>query len=597
MGTPRKQSWWKRLVFGCVFAGFLVALLLGGTEAVLRLANYGHAPGFWRKEKDAEGRVWIRENWWVTAPYFAPELMRRPHAFRLPEKKDPAAYRIFVLGSSAAMGDPEPSFSMARVLETLLRTAYPKVRFEVINAAVTAINSNVVRGIAADCAELQPDLFIVYEGNNEVIGPFGPATVFTPVLRRPGAIRAAIFLRGLRVGQLVSRLARGANPEQQSLNEWGGMQMFLKHEIAADDPRLETTEALFRDNLRAIVESGEKVGATVLLANVLTNQKDLAPFRSRHSANVSPEQAAACDRAIGDGHQKIAARDFAAAETDFRAATKADDGFAEAHFQLGRILLREGKSGEAHVEFQRAIDLDTLRFRTDSRLNRAIADTAQETKATFVDLVAAAEKDSPGGILGDELLYEHVHLTFRGTYDVAVQLFGQVSEDLKKRGRVSEAAVPLRIDEARERLAFTTYEQAMIVKQMLSRFQHAPFTEQSNIRERITTYSQRDARAAQLLSMPESAPALFAIYDAAIAANPSDWVLRRNYGMALVSLGRPDRAKPQLLAALAVIPDDPDTLYGLILAHRALGETAEAARRTEQLRKLEPRYPGLAELR
>ena len=37
---------------------------------------------------------------------------------------------------------------------------------------MAAINSHVVLPIAKDAARYEPDLFVVYLGNNEVIGPF-----------------------------------------------------------------------------------------------------------------------------------------------------------------------------------------------------------------------------------------------------------------------------------------------------------------------------------------------------------------------------------------------------------------------------------------
>ena len=86
--------------------------------------------------------------------------------------------RIFVLGGSAAMGTPDPSFNFGQILGVMLREQYPGVQFEVVNGAMTAINSYVVREIARDCAAREPDLFVVYMGNNEVIGPYGPGTVF-----------------------------------------------------------------------------------------------------------------------------------------------------------------------------------------------------------------------------------------------------------------------------------------------------------------------------------------------------------------------------------------------------------------------------------
>lgn len=600
MRTP--LSWPKKAIFGLILAIVVALVAFAAVESALRLGGYGHTPGFWRVESEQGGRRWIRENWWVTAPFFAPALMRRPQPFRLVEKKAPDTYRIFILGSSAAMGDPEPSFSIARQLEVLLREAYPQIHFEVVNAAITAINSHVVRGIAADCAKLQPDLFVVYEGNNEVIGPFGPGTIFTPVFRTPAAVRSAVFLRGLRTGQALTALARNSRGTSSAAGEeWGGMQMFLQHEIARDDPRLQATRELFADNLRAIARAGVDAGATVVLGTVLTNQRDFAPFVSRHRNGLSAEQLQAWERAMAAGSAAVTTQDLVKAEQQFRAAEDADDAYAETHFQRARTLLKLGRQEEAKSEFQQALDLDTLRFRTDSRLNQTIREVAAQAgeRVVLADFVKEAEKDSLGGVLGDEMLYEHVHLSFRGTYLVAKNLLAAVHGDLVRRGKAPAhpAPTPVPVEEVRRQLAFTVYEQAMIGRELIARFKRQPFTGQSTNPERLAAAEQRDVRATQLLTRPESTELVLSIYDQAIAHAPDDWMLHRNYGMALAAMRRGAPAKAELVKALSVIPDDPDTIYGLVLAHRELNETAEAERRIVQLRALAPRYPGLANLK
>jgi hypothetical protein len=208
----------RKLLYAALLSAATLALLLGGLELGLRVAGYGASPHFFRRVRTAGGETVWRENRDALAAFFPGTLARRPQPLRLPEKKAAGTRRIFILGSSAAMGDPEPSFSLARVLEVMLRQAYPQQRFEVVNAAVTAINSHLVRDIAADCAQLEPDLFIVYEGNNEVIGPFGPAGVLAPFLRSEAAIRFAVWLKGTRTGQLLSSLGARGRPA-----DWGGM--------------------------------------------------------------------------------------------------------------------------------------------------------------------------------------------------------------------------------------------------------------------------------------------------------------------------------------------------------------------------------------
>ncbi|MGB8368108.1 MAG: hypothetical protein WCF71_02315 [Verrucomicrobiia bacterium] len=77
------------------------------------------------------------------------------------------------MGESAARGEPEPPYAASRYLETLLNERFPNTHFEVINLGITAINSHVILPIARDCAHADGDLWIIYMGNNEMVGPFG----------------------------------------------------------------------------------------------------------------------------------------------------------------------------------------------------------------------------------------------------------------------------------------------------------------------------------------------------------------------------------------------------------------------------------------
>lgn len=373
--------------------------------------------------------------------------------------------------------------------------------------------------------------------------------------------------------------------------------MFLKNEIDRDDPRLTKTGELFQQNLRAIAESGRRAGAAVFVCTVLTNQKDFAPFQSRHRFGITGEEKSEWQSLFDDGLRAVEAKDDAAAETKFRSALALDDHFAELQFQLGRLCLRQNRAPEAKVFFQQALDLDSLRFRTDSRLNQKIRDLAAEG-LQVIDLAAAAEQASPQGIVGEEFLYEHVHLNFQGTYLMARELFSQVKADLVRRKLVHATdSTPelLSLAEARRELAYTTYEQAMIIKELQARFAGAPFTAQSDNAARQRIYAERSRVAARVLAQPETRDGLVALYDQALTSNPGDWLLRRNAGMALVGLGMPERALPLLLRAKGTISDDADTLFALATAQRQSGDTAASNKNFAALRELEPRYPGLPE--
>jgi tetratricopeptide (TPR) repeat protein len=589
-------SFRRKLLYAAILTAIATGLLLGTLEAGLRLAGYGYSPHFVRRAKLPDGKTGWRENRWCTAPCFSPALVRRPQAFRLPEKKAPGAYRIFVLGDSAAMGDPEPSFSIGRVLGAMLRAAYPHEHFDVVNAAVTAINSHLERGIAADCARLEPDLFIVYAGNNEVIGPFGPSGVFTPFLGAEAAVRSAVWLKGTRTGQLFSAVGRHFADGGDQRGGWGGMQMFLKQQIAADDPRLDAVRGHFRANLRAIAAAAHRAGAATLLCTVLTNQRDFAPFMSQHRRGLSADELARWRALFDAGNAAERDGDSAAAARNYRAALAIDDRYAELVFRLGRLELQAGRDDRAKPLLQRALDLDTLRFRTDSTLNAVIRDLGRSPPPGLevVDLASDLAALCAHGIPGDELLYEHVHLTFRGAYEAAAGLFSRVSNDLVRRGLVTgPAPVPFDYAEARVRLGYTVYEQAMIAAQLLARFRAPPFSGQSDDAYRIATWERRANAAGALLARPDALPALREVYRQAIAASPGDWILARNAGEMMVARKDAADALPLLQRAAAWIDDDIDTLVALGWAQRALGHSAKADAIFARARKLEPHYPGL----
>jgi tetratricopeptide (TPR) repeat protein len=584
----------RKLLYATILAAGALVLLFGGLEAGLRLADYGYSPHFARRVTLPGGETVWRENRWCTAPFFSPELVRRPQPFRLPMKKAPGTCRIFVLGSSAAMGDPEASFSLARVLEAMLRTAYPARHFEVVNAGITAINSHVVRGVAEDCARLEPDLFIVYEGHNEVIGPFGPSGVFTPFLRSEAAIRAAVWLKGTRTGQLIAAAGRALDGRRGLPAEWGGMQMFLKQQVSADDPRLIAVRAHFRANLLAIAAAARRAGADTLVCTVLTNQRDFAPFLSQHRPGLTGAELARWQAELDAAEKAQHAGDWFAAEAAYRAAYAIDDRQAEEVFRFGRLALQQGRDADARELLQRALDLDTLRFRTDSKLNQVVRDLAGTPSLDVIDLASTLAAGCQHGIPGDDLLYEHVHLNFHGTYLAARELFTHATADLVKRGLLpGPAPVPFDYDEARVRLGYNAYEQAMIFLELLDRFRAPPFTVQVDNAIRVQTWQRRADAATALLERPEALPALLQLARGAIALAPDDWILARNTGAMLLSRGAPAEALPFLERAAAWIDDDIDTLVALGRAHEALGHSKEADAMFAKARRLEPNYPGL----
>ena len=161
--TVRKHRRPKRKwLYAIVSMTVVPFLILVGIELGLRLAGFGYPTSYFIKKKNDTVYLSNQRFGWR---FFSPRLARHPFLLSLPQEKPADTYRIFVLGGSAAKGEPDYSFNFARILEKILSNHYPDKKLEVINTAMVAINSHVIHEIAKDCVKLKPDLFIVLDNN------------------------------------------------------------------------------------------------------------------------------------------------------------------------------------------------------------------------------------------------------------------------------------------------------------------------------------------------------------------------------------------------------------------------------------------------
>ena len=336
---PGRFRGWRGWLLRIALAVASPILFFSAIEAGLRLAGCGYRTSFFLGP-DASGVCWTNEQFgWR---FFPRSLARTPEPCRLPAK-EPGTVRIFVLGSSAAMGMPNPGFNFGRILEVMLRAQYPNTRFEVVNAAMTAINSYVVREIAGDCAGHGADIFVVYMGNNEVVGPYGPGTVFQQWSRRLAMVRFAIGVKSTRVGQWLDDALARYGRDDNTADTWHGMEMFLGNEVAEDDPRLSRVYDNFRSNLTDICTRAQQAGAAVILSTVAVNLNDCPPLASLHRADLSAEDLALGAALSARGLRRRRAAICRGRIELLNAAAQIDDRYAELPFRLGRCLAATGQ--------------------------------------------------------------------------------------------------------------------------------------------------------------------------------------------------------------------------------------------------------------
>lgn len=583
--AAHRRRWWFPLA-----AVLLIPLLVVLAELALRLAGYGYATDYFVPHPAAPGR--LVENQRFPWRFIPPTLARPPDPLMLAPVKPPDTYRIFVFGESAAEGDPAPPFGFARILEVLLRARYPGARFEVVNTAFTAINSHVILPIARQCAGLQGDLWLVYMGNNEVIGPYGLAPVFSRWAPPLPVLRASLALKTTRLGQWCAALVESLRRSEAAARGWGGMSMFLNHQVNPDDPRLAAVYANFERNLADIIRLGRGARARVVLSTVASNLRDCAPFGSLHRADLTPEQLAVWEALYRAGVAAETRGDFAEALSAYVQAAGVDDRFADLHFRKGRCALALGRSGEAREHFARARDLDTLRFRADSRLNGIIRDTARAGAAQGVQLLDAERvlaEATPDGVPGEEWFYEHVHFNFAGNYRLACAFAGAVAALLPPAitARATPDAAWLSEAECARRLGYSPGQERDICEVMRRRFEEPIYRRQLDDAERLARLARRLEKL-RGEAKPGARQQAARIVREALAGAPDDPVLHALLARTLLAAGQPEPALSQWRAVAARLPHDPTASFESAQILLQMGKTAEAEAEFRRAIELNP---------
>ena len=585
----------RRLWLFRLTALLLPIILLGVLELALRLCGYGFDPHFFKPYRIG-GEDYLVQNDDFSFRFFPRETARNPGALRMEALKPPRTFRIFILGESAAMGDPQPAYGPARYLEIQLRDRFPDLKFEVVNTAFTAINSHVIVPIARECAAHEGDLWIIYMGNNEMVGPFGAATVFGWQAPPLPYVRLGLALQRLRIGQWLMEQGRKLRGQATPTAAWGGMEMFLNHEVAPDSPRKETVYANFQKNLDEIVRAGINSGARVLLNTVAVNLKDCPPFASLPNRQRTSAEPAQFDQLYTNGIQAAAQNDFAGAARLFGQAAKLDDQFAELQFHWGESLLAQKDFSAAREHLQLACDDDALPFRTDSRLNAIIAAAGKKfagDRLVLLDAAAVLAAQTPDGVCGTETFYEHVHFNFDGSYRLGLAWARQVEKMLPSSlARANQDWLsPKQCD---ERLGLPDWVRAETLEHMAERMQVPPFTSQANNPQRVERLL---AGARQLVAQAHADTNYLAetreIFRRPLERAPDDFLLHENYAAFLHDAGDLPQATAEWRRAQELIPHDYLPLYEL---GRLLGEQGRWTEAEADLRAALAIRPGASEV-
>lgn len=359
----------------------LPLLLLVLVELILRLAGVGENVDLF-VENPAEGfEQYMMVNPVVGKKYFQKfEYTSPPNDIFLREKA-PESFRIFVMGSSTVVGFPHGyNLMFSRILHQQLQDAYPGRHIEVVNTAITAINSFTLYDYARQIARHEPDAVLIYAGHNEFYGAFGAGS--NERMSKSTALTRLNFLfMDLRFFQaLKNAQGKRALRKQQEVRGTLMKRMVGNPDIPFGSEPYEGAMESYRRNMGDVLKRFGREGVPVFFSEVVSNVKDLPPF----------------------------------SEVGRTAPGEAGQAFAR-----GQEALQKGDLTQARILLEKARDLDGIRFRASTELNELIRELSKREGARLVSMQAHFEAHAPGGIIGKELMTEHVHPNIDGAFLMA----------------------------------------------------------------------------------------------------------------------------------------------------------------------------------
>lgn len=406
--------------FFLIITLILPVIVLIGVEIGLRVFQYGNEYDLVKKTSSG-GKEYFYINPTVGKRYFDPARYFVPQIYsgNFEVIKAQNTFRIFVLGESTPAGFPyQYNATPARILQKQLEILLPEKNIEVVNVGLTGTNSYTVLEFAEELAQYQPDVFIVYSGQNEFYGALGVASTNSIGSER-WLIRLYQSFRNLRTFILVentvssvSHLFSGSNSSSYS----GTLMQQLANDKSIPYRSVSYTDALnaFEKNIEGTVRSASGKNIPILLSTLVTNEGSLPPFVSLHDGSLDREKKMEMESLLESGYVLQQNKKYFEAIGHYKRIVSVDSSWAIAQFRLGQSYEQAGLYDSALIAYGRARDDDGLRFRASAEFNAVIRRIAATNNAGIADVESTFRAHSPNRIIGASLLWEHVHPTFTG---------------------------------------------------------------------------------------------------------------------------------------------------------------------------------------
>ncbi|HVO73628.1 MAG TPA: hypothetical protein VMT35_06370, partial [Ignavibacteriaceae bacterium] len=146
----------------------------------------------------------------------------------------------------------------------------------------------------------------------------------------------------------------------------------------------------FRNNMSELLIKFSQAKIPVIISDLVSNEKDLPPFHSLENKNYPS---------------------------------------ALYFYKKAQVLESKKLFDEAKINYLKAKDLDAIRFRASEDINKIIYDLSNSLKINFISLKSIFEENSAAGIVGNNLMTEHLHPNINGYFLMAGGFFNAIKNN------------------------------------------------------------------------------------------------------------------------------------------------------------------------
>ena len=370
-----------------------------------------------------------------------------------PAKKGNNTCRIFCLGGSTTYGRPyNNKLSFCGWLDAYLKAAEPTTNWEVINAGGISYASYRVAKLMQELATYEPDLFIVYSGQNE----FLERRSYGKLADLPGwLVNLDSSLSKTRTYSGLKRLSEAIRPDsfkkaKKKYEVSGEVKTILAYTAGPssyhrDDALTYQILDHYRSNLERMVLLAKDADADIFFVTPVVNLKDVSPFKSEHKDGLSSQAVARFSRLLERGKKLNEDGNPSDALKLYKQAFEIDNRYADLYYRIGRALFDLKGYEKAEHAFKQAVDEDVAPLRALSAMRAILLELTSKHEVPLVDfeqtLKQAYLEKYGHSVFGNEFFMDHVHTDDEGYRILGLSLL----DTMKKEGFISPDRI---LDEA-----------------------------------------------------------------------------------------------------------------------------------------------------